>query len=535
MSSGRGREVVIRITGDASSLRNVLKQAAQEVQSSVRGGRLETPVFTPGQGRSASGRLLFKSNQLERDIASGQAEQERRRLERKVVVGREAKDPAIVAGLAAKEEERLNKIRNFAANQAEKLRRAEERLVLERERGESKADAARRKPPKFLQPPPIDRATAVALQTARGQRNRVFQAGDAIDRVSTSFLKMVNPAHRTNAQISDSAQTFLALGGILAPLNSRLGMTVLQMGFAAFSFGGVGVALAAITIAIAGVIAVLKAWTKNILEWSRIARTAGAVSVFATQASNDLNNAIQQTSIALGQAASKDLVFFTKKLTDLRKSAFGANSAFATLQTGLIKLASTVGSVLIPALELALTAFNQFIAGLADTLELFSLGNARTGLPGMENIPFPQGPLDSFLASLSGLERNLVLSGDAVTKFGFQQARLSQTQEDRFLTNQRNRVQVLANLPEDAVEANARTLATAAAIEFNKIGEIFNATITGLQQAATGIVKEQRTERPTKAQIDRELVILTEMLEELRAGRSEPIDELRERTFRFLR
>ena len=384
---------------------------------------------------------------------------------------------------------------------------------------------------KPVEPPPITKAAAIQQQIKQGKRGPLLQAGDLVDKKSFDFLKKINPAHRTNPQISDAAQVFLGLGGVLTQISPALGALSLQAGFASFAFGGFGVVLVGITSIIGAGIFAVKSWARATLSWIKIARESGFLTASSSQGMRKFSNSVSMLQKNLGKVSAKAFEPLIATLNKLAEASGSPGSGLLQFQESLASFTNDVlnSAVVLGAATLRIrkdTVATRFRVTRGPIVPLGQIKNEdtkntkNTGPSNVIMAPENRGlydfltglfkdvskglqeavtPLDQFLSSLSKMERLLVVAGDGITKFAQKDVSTQLSRETILKIASHNRVQAIAAEAETLNEA-----ARAGVLQRERLREKFVPSITGLLQAATGIVKEVRDPREPVAAAVRE-------------------------------
>tara|TARA_B100000749_G_scaffold269534_1_gene248431 strand:+ start:8948 stop:11302 length:2355 start_codon:yes stop_codon:yes gene_type:complete len=352
----------------------------------------------------------------------------------------------------------------------------------------------------------------------------IQKVGKIIDDFSTKMLQKANPLHKTNAQISDSAQLFLALGGILSPISPTLGRIAMQAGFSAFALGGVGIALTGVTLMAGASLQAVKLWTSSTLTWIKAAHKAGAITGNTAKIFKSLDNSMDNVKINLGVTSAEafsgsaaSINRLTSSLTEMDSGLMKAQEKIASLADGLLL------AVTLP-LE-ALTSVDQLVkrmagdyslmGGMAEITANIGLGNRTNELlmfiSDMGSI-MDQMPTDEFIDGLTKFEQTLQLSGANLRKWGSGQAMRGVTKENRFDMHQRNLVGAVMKGVMNIDEA-----AKVSAIENNKLFKNdFTPTLTSLMNASSGVVKEVLDpNEPGNRAIEKQLTALEAIKAEL--------------------
>lgn len=458
---------------------NAAVQTGKQVQRDLRTQRLE---FLGGEGRGRTAREAALLKLEEQDAKKRRQIRDAEFLHQKNIFPRTELQAAKEAERLKREQKIIQRFRNPVSGPAFGP------ITEEQAAAESRKTATKQKQ--------IEAFRESQLAPVELVPTGIQKIGKSIDAVSTKFLRFGNSAHKTNPQISDSAQAFLALGGILAPLNQKLGMMALQLGFSAFSMGGVGIALGAMSIAAGAAIKALTAWIKATKAWITAANAAGAVTARAGKSFRELANASSALGRNLGEASANAFTPFTETLGQLKRAMADTDGVFVKVQEGFSKLFN----IILTPITAATAAFLE----LANVIELATGGTENLVEVLIRSVPqlkqlrdltntisdINTTPMDAFTKGLSELERTFILSGNALEKFSLQSAKSQMTREQQLAVARRNIAQsVVEN--QLTQHQGARALQRARDRIFARR---FQPSITGIEGAATGIVKENRNQ-----------------------------------------
>jgi len=305
----------------------------------------------------------------------------------------------------------------------------------------------------------------------------------------------------------------------------------LQAGFASFAFGGFGVVLVGITSIIGAGIFAVKSWARATLSWIKIARESGFLTASSSQGMRKFSNSVSMLQKNLGKVSAKAFEPLIATLNKLAEASGSPGSGLLQFQESLASFTNDVlnSAVVLGAATLRIrkdTVATRFRVTRGPIVPLGQIKNEdtkntkNTGPSNVIMAPENRGlydfltglfkdvskglqeavtPLDQFLSSLSKMERLLVVAGDGITKFAQKDVSTQLSRETILKIASHNRVQAIAAEAETLNEA-----ARAGVLQRERLREKFVPSITGLLQAATGIVKEVRDPREPVAAAVRE-------------------------------